>query len=412
MRNSRSSWTKTEDHTLFEMLKNKSEPIDWEETAEQMQRAGYKRTYKQIKSRWNNHLDPVLTKEKWSKEDILKLFNNFDVHGNRWQLIAADFVGRTDNSIKNQLFSSIRKSLRLVVKKLGLETAYSYTVVINQIRPKILADFLAQKISIKLSDDDDRVCELNASDFIKSFVFKSNSLYSADQVYHTNDVMHAFLELLVNMNEEYIAKKQLSKIQSKRNPPTNATHNQNSSDMEESRLSRHVDQAPVSQHIAHREAFVPVGSNNTDNTDINRILNNIKQAFLDGKLKSSADLAYNDKMKNQYTEIFEKFEHLSSLLVIRLCEQNVVGLDDLKRIAKFLNSIEFMGDRTNERDETLPQPGSPIFTSKSEDVAIGSSIIDRISDSQKQSERRLTQGDSFSLIRKHELPKPLKRSKN
>ena len=59
--------------------------------------------------------------------------------GSRWKDIASKFTKRTDNGIKNQFFSIIRKSLRKACKFCGLPINPS---TINTIKPKILSQFV------------------------------------------------------------------------------------------------------------------------------------------------------------------------------------------------------------------------------------------------------------------------------
>ncbi len=60
------------------------------------------RTQKQIKNRFENNLDPVLKKEKFTKEDdnlIMELFNIFE---NKWSKYQNYFPSRSLKSIKNR----------------------------------------------------------------------------------------------------------------------------------------------------------------------------------------------------------------------------------------------------------------------------------------------------------------------
>ena len=75
-----------------------------------------------------HQLNPQLKKDKWSKKENKQLFNLFYEIGCKWKEIAEYFKGRTDNSIKNQFFSLIRKSLRTARKLLE---KHSNTALIN-----------------------------------------------------------------------------------------------------------------------------------------------------------------------------------------------------------------------------------------------------------------------------------------
>lgn len=88
---------------------------------------------------WLHHLDPNLSKEKWTQEENKRLFELQKVHGSRWKEIANFFPKRTDNGIKNQFFSIIRKSLRKACKASNINIGSN---VINNVKPKILSEFL------------------------------------------------------------------------------------------------------------------------------------------------------------------------------------------------------------------------------------------------------------------------------
>ena len=70
------------------------------------------KTGKQCRERWHNHLNPKLSKESFTLEDEIKVFQYQKQLGNRWSEIAQHFEGRNDNFIKNCFYSAIRRNLR------------------------------------------------------------------------------------------------------------------------------------------------------------------------------------------------------------------------------------------------------------------------------------------------------------
>ena len=70
------------------------------------------RTVKQCKERWNNHLDPILSKSKWTSAELLSLFSAHSEIGNKWREIRQFIPHRSENSIKNQFYSCLRKQFR------------------------------------------------------------------------------------------------------------------------------------------------------------------------------------------------------------------------------------------------------------------------------------------------------------
>ena len=74
--------------------------------------SGEKRSGKQCRERWHNHLNPDINKSDWSIEEKKKLIELHETFGNCWSKIAENLPGRTDNSVKNCFYSLIRKNLR------------------------------------------------------------------------------------------------------------------------------------------------------------------------------------------------------------------------------------------------------------------------------------------------------------
>jgi hypothetical protein len=70
------------------------------------------RTGKQCRERWHNHLNPGINKEIWSLQEEITLFTYHSKLGNKWAEISNYLPGRTDNSIKNHFYSTLRKQYR------------------------------------------------------------------------------------------------------------------------------------------------------------------------------------------------------------------------------------------------------------------------------------------------------------
>jgi hypothetical protein len=64
---------------------------------------------KQCRERWVNILNPGVKKGNWSNEEQEKIFQSLSIHYTSWSSMSKLLPGRTENSIKNYFYSSIRR---------------------------------------------------------------------------------------------------------------------------------------------------------------------------------------------------------------------------------------------------------------------------------------------------------------
>ena len=149
MKNQKQKWTNQEDKLLKNIVSNASIK-DWNLISKEMNQKNFQKDISQCKYRWNNHLDPILKKDIWKKEEENRLLKLFKEIGPKWKKISDNLNGRSDNCIKNKFFSLIRKGLRYLLKFLGLS---SKKFNINKIRPRILSDICEMEIEVFLSQE-------------------------------------------------------------------------------------------------------------------------------------------------------------------------------------------------------------------------------------------------------------------
>ena len=97
-------WTYEEDRKLLKWIQLEG-PKKWSLCAETI--SG--RSGKQCRERWFNALNPQVKKGEWTIEEDFKIYLLYSQYGGKWSKIALNFPNRTENSIKNRFYSSLRK---------------------------------------------------------------------------------------------------------------------------------------------------------------------------------------------------------------------------------------------------------------------------------------------------------------
>mmetsp|Transcript_22588 Transcript_22588/g.40658 ORF Transcript_22588/g.40658 Transcript_22588/m.40658 type:complete len:254 (-) Transcript_22588:144-905(-) len=97
-------WSPDEDELLRNWVATEG-PTKWSACAQNIQG----RSGKQCRERWFNILDPDVKKGEWKPEEDSLIFQLYNTYGPRWTQIAKHLNGRTENSIKNRFYTTIRK---------------------------------------------------------------------------------------------------------------------------------------------------------------------------------------------------------------------------------------------------------------------------------------------------------------
>jgi hypothetical protein len=98
------NWTEEEDFLLLRWVKENG-ATKWTECSKQIKgRCG-----KQCRERWVNILNPDVKKGNWSDHEQDVIFQNLSTFMTSWSSMSRILPGRTENSIKNYFYSSVRR---------------------------------------------------------------------------------------------------------------------------------------------------------------------------------------------------------------------------------------------------------------------------------------------------------------
>jgi Myb-like DNA-binding domain len=131
----KSTWTEKEDSFLVHAVTTSTDQpfTRWSDLSAQLPG----RIGKQIRDRWLNHLDPKIDRSPFSRDEDVKLFQAYKVHGKRWVEISTKYFDskRSENHIKNRWYSAAFK--KFVKSELGEDPFHNNN---NNSAPTLVAD--------------------------------------------------------------------------------------------------------------------------------------------------------------------------------------------------------------------------------------------------------------------------------
>jgi len=97
------SWTKEEDDLLYELVLQYG-PSNWAALSKELnEKLVYRRrSAKQCRERWINHMDPSINRDAWTPDEDDTLMKKQKELGNKWTEISRHIPGRTELQVKNR----------------------------------------------------------------------------------------------------------------------------------------------------------------------------------------------------------------------------------------------------------------------------------------------------------------------
>eukprot|EP01032_Pedospumella_encystans_P007557 gene7557-9054_t len=111
----RKPWSLEEDMLLLKLVKENGAVGYWPKIALAMER----RTGKQCRERYINHLDPDMKKTPWNDEENNAIRDLFPKYGTKWSQYLTALPGRSDNAIKNRYHLISRNNFECCSKRTG-----------------------------------------------------------------------------------------------------------------------------------------------------------------------------------------------------------------------------------------------------------------------------------------------------
>lgn len=102
---SKARWTCEDDFALF--LGTQLHGNDWNCVSAFL---NARKSAKQCRERWCNHLDPSIRDTEWTHDDILTLLLHVGIYGSKWSHISQQMPVFSPNAIKNK-YKTIQRSL-------------------------------------------------------------------------------------------------------------------------------------------------------------------------------------------------------------------------------------------------------------------------------------------------------------
>eukprot|EP01029_Cantina_marsupialis_P003768 TRINITY_DN137_c6_g1_i1.p1 TRINITY_DN137_c6_g1~~TRINITY_DN137_c6_g1_i1.p1 ORF type:complete len:504 (+),score=115.86 TRINITY_DN137_c6_g1_i1:132-1643(+) len=184
MPRNRGQWTQEEDEAIGHLLEQ-ANGRKWASIARSLNRMriGLPRTGKQVRTRWNNFLDPTLKRTPWTEEEEMIIVQKQKEVGNKWSEIARFLPGRSDAHVKNHWYATLRKTARMIAKESRLRhngREKDGPKKLESRIPQMMDPETLRKCLTSSSKNEERINIIEAREIINEAIQKNNNGKSID----------------------------------------------------------------------------------------------------------------------------------------------------------------------------------------------------------------------------------------
>ncbi|EAR97265.1 Myb-like DNA-binding domain protein (macronuclear) [Tetrahymena thermophila SB210] len=313
-------WSFDEDNKLLDWVKANG-PQKWSLCSETIPG----RSGKQCRERWFNNLNPNVKKGNWTAEEDDMIFQGYLQHGSSWSRIAKNLEGRTENSVKNRFYSTVRKLLSDSEKNGGKGSEQQIRNIIQMSLGKKVGGGMPSLENENDQNSDNSQCE---SEEDKSH----NDAMSSSKNNQSSEVnTHKEAEAEEAKKEEISSKSQnlegqTNKKQSKQAPQSSSSNNNNDMELEEPKpeTKKNGNEAQNNESEKLKQNTQSLAD------DLNQEGEGHEDETSSHAISSSQQLGLSGMTKRKYNRKRHQDEYSESNLLYRLLKSNDVTIKNTK----------------------------------------------------------------------------------